>query len=176
MERRALSGCPTTLMARHLLLLILAGLAHATSVHAESGLPRFSQPDGPDRAEVEIRSRGCFHNTAASITLFRNPPYAQVRETDRSAWLALSIDDLASLDTLFDFYRDGPGGGCTTTDTITITWFRGNAKLAAEQFTDASCLTSVPREYLDRLSSPQDRAAAAAITLTLQKLIRLAGE
>jgi len=167
-------------MAMNLVLIFLALLASPMSVRADHAFLRFSRPDGPDRAEVEFFSRGCFHDTKSAITLFRNPPSAQVQDAGGSGSLALSSEDLASLDTLFDFYRLQPGGFCTTFDAVIVTWFRGNEKLAREHFGDASCLTDRPRDGLaaDLFPSegywPPYRAAAADITLTLQELIRRA--
>ena len=126
----------------------------------------------PDRAEIEYVSRGCFGGTSFSITIFRDRPYASVTTEDGRAWLALSVEDLAGIDRLFDFYRSDPRGGCTTIDDVAIRWFRGDAKVAAEHYTDGSCLMLTFRTN-DRLS-PEDQEAVSGITITLGDLVRRA--
>jgi len=55
--------------------------------------------------------------------------------------LPLTDSDLKGLDELLRFYRSSPRGGCTTTDTITISQVRDGKTIATEQFTDGSCST-----------------------------------
>jgi len=154
-------------------LVIVALLANPTTTRAELPPLKFSDSDGPDRVEIEFQSGGCFHHDTASITIFRIPPYAQVDTADGRAWLALSREDLASLNNLFDFYRSGPGNGCTTIETVAITWYRGNAEVTSEEFVDGSCGTSYPRELIERLP-PEERGVISAISLTLPQLIQRA--
>jgi hypothetical protein len=154
-------------------LVIVALLANPTTTRAEVPPLKFSDSDGPDRVEIEFQSRGCFHRDSASITIFRNPAYAHVDTGDKRTSLALSREDLASLDNLFDFYRSGPGNGCTTIETISITWYRGNAEITSEEFVDGSCRTNYQRSLIERLP-PEERGVISAISLTLPQLIQRA--
>jgi hypothetical protein len=182
-EPRFRVACRTSPMKQSLafLLVVFALATGSMRVSAEPTPPRFTDPAGPDRAEIEFRTSGCFGGSSVSMVIFRDRPYVSVTDADGRAWLDLSAEDLAGLDRLFDFYRSNPRGGCTTTDEVAIRWFRGETKIASEHLTDSSCLTdyhdlsSFPDEIRERVRlSPEDREAIAGITLTLHDLVRRA--
>lgn len=126
-------------MARYLPLVLLALLSFFPHARAEAGEPLIAFADGADRAEIDYRSQGCFHSVDAKLVVHRNPPHARVVTPSGSHSLALSAADLAGLDRLFSAYRSDLGEGCTTQDTIRVSWFRDETHLASEEFEDSSC-------------------------------------
>lgn len=60
-------------------------------------------------------------------------------ETVRLGTVTLTPDDILGLDRLLTFYRSNPGGGCTTVNYVDLKQMRGDAVIAAEKFTDATC-------------------------------------
>lgn len=126
-------------MARYLPLFLLALLSFCPHARAEAGVPLVAFADGADRAEIDYRSQGCFHSADAKLLVHRDPPSARVVTPSGSDWLVLSEADLVGLDRLFRAYRSDLGGGCTTQDTIRVSWFRGETHLASEEFEDSSC-------------------------------------
>src|SRR5262249_3859962 len=119
-------------------ILVAAVLVVTSCVARFAGIPFLAQLLPGDRLHVSYRSRGCYHDQKYEID-FERATYVTAKSS--GVTVTLSPEDVAGLDTLFQFYRSRPGGSCTTQDHIRVDQFRGDRKIATEYYTDYSCAT-----------------------------------
>ena len=125
---------------------------------AADKMDTFSKLPATDILQVRFVSRGCFHFSTHELTFRRGATSTVAVVSVLQEWsdatkqlsdvkreelghVTLTDSDLKGLDELLRFYRSSPWGGCTTTDTITISQVRDGKTIATEQFTDSSCST-----------------------------------
>ena len=111
-------------------------LAFAT---AAAAAPSFRDLRAGERVRVQVQSRGCFHKHRYEFVLEGGDGLVARSSAGRAA--TLSSAQRAGLDRLIQFYRKGEEGLCTTQDDVTLTYFRGDAKIATERYTDRTCGT-----------------------------------
>ena len=126
------------------------GIALAAGSARADGPPiTFSALARGERITVEVLSQGCFHRDSFQISVERAPAADQPSRaavlTSRSrtgtplAPLPLSAADLQALDRLLARYRRPTRHGCTTVDTVAVSYWRGSRLLGRERHTDDSC-------------------------------------
>ncbi len=88
---------------------------------------------------------------------------SQFTERERSPAVEgrLTQADLLGLEKLLNYYRAGPGDGCSNTEFITVTRMRDGRVIAIEHFVDRSCgagdvegVTTL-RDIIERLEVPE---------------------
>jgi hypothetical protein len=105
--------------------------------------------------EIRYSSHGCFHSMTELIEISGGTvKFSELKmkwddeakkeiEVERKADGVLKLEkgDDAKLDKLLEFYASGPGGGCTTVDTIMIRHLRNGKCVRSELYEDGSCGT-----------------------------------
>ena len=126
-------------------------LDRASAPVAEESEPiRFAALRRADRLEVRFASRGCFHEWEHLLTFTGGASggAALVMRTLSSklmpGWrfvspVRLSAAELARLDRSVAAYRMPAPDRCFTTERVTLTLFREDRAVAAEQYEDSSC-------------------------------------
>jgi len=119
------------------------------AVAAPPGAVSFAALAPGEEIRVRYASRGCFHDVAHALSFTPGPGGARLAaRTERAnlapgyrfvAPAAVPRADLERLDGLLAYYRSARGGGCTTTDSVAVTLYRGGRPVASERFVDGSC-------------------------------------
>lgn len=109
-----------------------------------------------EKIVVTYSSSGCFHSFTKVYTISagaektfeaedlvqkwnQEKQKREVIEVVKQGSLSLSENEAVGLDLLFEFYRSNPGGGCTTVDSVQVTYRRDGREIGAESFIDGSC-------------------------------------
>lgn len=112
---------------------------------------RFAELVAGDAIVVEVRSKGCFHDSRTTFRLFVDDTgtprmRASLRDAPVLWWGgerfegAVSRADLTALDSLFDYYRSqSQDVECTTDEKITVERRRGRRVRERERFVDSTC-------------------------------------
>jgi hypothetical protein len=103
--------------------------------------------------QLRFASKGCFHEIHYSLRFTGSQEGCRVTGTELPSAtdstpgvpgcplpsVLLTAPEAAGIDRLFEFYRQGTRGGCTTVDHITIDAHLGGDAIFQEVFTDSSC-------------------------------------
>ncbi len=109
-----------------------------------------------DELQLTFTTHGCFHYSRYELTFHRSiettvsivqvevewsPKLEQFTPVNRIPLgeLTLTKSDVLGLDHLIEFYRSGPGNGCTTVDEIMVVQRHEGEVMVSERFTDGSC-------------------------------------
>jgi hypothetical protein len=146
-------GCMPLILV---VLLVLSSYAFAVEA------PLFQKLQTGDSIYVTYSSNGCFHSVTyefefkhgvavtAEITEVELVPGTKGKDSREEirtllGTVTLTASELAGLDRLFEFYRKGEWGGCTTQDSIKATYKIGGVTTATETFTDRTCAAATLR-------------------------------
>jgi hypothetical protein len=134
----------------------------------------FSSLPKDDELQLTFTTHGCFHYGRYELTFHRSidttvsivhievewsPKLEQFTPIDRVPLgeLTLTKTDVSGLDHLIEFYRSGPGKGCTTVDEISVVQRHEGEVTSRERFTDGSC--SYDKKDLTRITELVARLA-----------------
>jgi hypothetical protein len=124
-------------------LAIIGILAVGSTVNATS--ISFAKFGPGEKIRVRFESRGCY-NHGVMICEVSGGKKIVLTCDNRKGRTTVSEREARGLDTLFDFYRSRPRGGCTTRDQIEVEYFRGTHKIGRESFVDASCFVEIAEQ------------------------------
>lgn len=157
----------TGMYTHRIILLTLASVCFLTRAIAADHVATFSGLPKGDELQMTFTTSGCFHYASYELT-FRHPAETTVNIVQiEPEWsqnpsnhitlgeLSLTKADVEGLDRLLQFYRSGPGKGCTTVDKISISQHHDGKITATEQFIDGSC--SYDRKELTRITALVDK-------------------
>ena len=156
-------------------LVLVAVLAVGFPAEAQDVPLEFSNPDGPDRAEIDFIQHNHYSIPyKATLTVFRTRPYVRVVAYGETYWRGLYEEDLRGLDALFFLYRSDwepmlmCSGGWSN---IKVVWYRGDDRVGSERFHDGSCHGPTALSLRVQLS-PEQRALRV---VSIQKLLKRSG-
>ena len=100
---------------------------------------------------IVFESQGCFNHQTFTLELNgKSLDQILVSGPDRKAMVSITDKDRTELDKSLDFYRSNPGGECTTTDSITLTWLKFGVPIKKESFEDSTCSQDFLRKLIDK--------------------------
>ena len=128
---------------------LIPALALISGLHAQAPPQRFQELKRGDRVFVKFESQGCFHHSIWELAFEKRDSISvSIKEVGpkkaSSVESVLAEHEIIGLDHLLKFYRAKPQGGCTTIDTICVTWIRDGHSIFEEKFIDETCETVLP--------------------------------
>ncbi|MDF7802054.1 hypothetical protein P4C99_21460 [Pontiellaceae bacterium B1224] len=96
-----------------------------------SEIPKVTELKSDEKIQINIKSVGCFHSRVTNVMLTDSSLiYYGENYNEKNKW-PLSLEDKTDLEKIIEYYSSDHIGGSTTTDTVTISFFK-NGKLISK--------------------------------------------
>src|SRR3954467_12446159 len=105
--------------------LVCSFLLVCAAAAARAEVLQVSNLSEQERIHVEYSSRGCFDGEKKEYEIVGGRAVRFAEAASPTHTISLSTNEVSGLDALFGFYRLHLPGGCTTTDDIQISYYRG---------------------------------------------------
>ena len=102
--------------------------------------PLLSQLRPGEKIHVTYSTKGC-EVADSSVNLDFEREKTIIARLNSHRAVPLSQREVTGLDKLFRFYRTRPVGFCTTTEEVTIVYFRNGRAVSREHYIDETCET-----------------------------------